>query len=206
MFLLFPLFPPGWTKAGLPDGKVWARQRGISIQRKDLESENLVAVPAMPPMTVNLAQGLAHCKHSTNMSPISSSIFFPLPFCSSAPVRHAGLLSLRRTCHAYSCFKAAELALPSAGYVPPTDHPMAFYSLLVLISNATTKRSLPTLGHSLTYYPDGFSSWLLSLSLVTLMIYLFAFIISLPVSTLSSVGAESWLLWVYQHWYILGAQ
>lgn len=128
MFLLFPLFLPGWTKAGLPDGKVWVRQPGISIKQKDLESENLVAVPAMPPMTVNLAQGLAHCKHSTNMSPISSSssIFFPLPFYPLAHIRHTGLLSVCRTCYRYSCFKVSELALPSAGYVPPTDHPNGF--------------------------------------------------------------------------------
>lgn len=86
------------------------------------------------------------------MSPISSSspIFFPLPFYPLAHIRHTGLLSVCRTCYGYSCFKVSELALPSAGYVPPTDHPMAFYSLLVLISNVTTKSSLPTLGHSLT--------------------------------------------------------
>lgn len=123
----------------------------------------------------------------------------PLPFSPSAPVSHAGLLSVCRTYQACSCFKAAELPLPSAWFAPPSGHPMACDSLLVLSSHVTTKSSLPVLDHSLTQYPDGFSSWLLSLSYVIWMIHLLVFSVCLGSQPSALWKQKPWLLLVYQH-------
>lgn len=77
---------------------------------------------------------------------------------------------------------------------------VACYSLTVLSSNVTTKSSLPILGHSLMWwYLDGFSSWFLSLSCVTLMIHLLVFIICLPSQPIDLWKQKPWLLPICQH-------